>query len=86
MKKTMVATVATLCLCATAEDIPWIYENDHPADLASEGASPVTLAEASSSGLESSALDFFCSHWRDAFDVGLFSVYTPRRGSVIIIR
>jgi len=86
MKNLVVAIVATLCLCATAEDIPWVYENNHPADQLSEDESSVTLAEASSSGLESSALDFFCSYWCDAFDVGLFTVLTPRRGSTIIIR
>lgn len=82
----MFAAVVAAGFFAQADDIPWVYENNHPTDLSAADSSDVTLAEASSSALESSALDFFCSYWRETFDVGLFTVLTPRRGVTVIIR
>ena len=86
MRKLVTLGLAFAGLLAFGEDIPWVYENNHPVDQVIEDSSAVTLAEAASSGLESAALDFFCSYWRGAFEVGPYTVLTPHRGVTVIIR
>lgn len=86
MRKLLTLGLVLVGLLAFGEDLPWVYENNHPVDQVIEDSSAVTLAEAASSGLESLALDFFCSYWREAFEVGPYTVLTPHRGITVIIR
>ena len=86
MRKLVTLGLAFAGLLVFGEDIPWVYENNHPVDQVIEDSSAVTLAEATSSGLESLALDFFCSYWCGAFEVGPYTVLTPHHGITVIIR
>ena len=82
-----VGLMAGLVTAGYAEaDLPWVYENNHPVDQVTESSSDVTLAEASFSGLESTALDFFCSYWCNTFEVGTYTVLAPHRGVTIVVR